>query len=89
MAEWLKIPGATEGRALDEVRGNLHEVVETHPGREDLEELRLAPSATILVTFEMDVSGAPGRGSLGTTAQAEATAAFETKPPASLPGGSV
>jgi predicted RNase H-like HicB family nuclease len=52
VAECLEIPVVTEGQTLDEVTRNLREAVELHLDGEDLAELGLAPSPSILVTFE-------------------------------------
>lgn len=54
VAECLEIPVVTQGKTLDEVTRNLREAVELHLEGEDLRELGLAPSPTILVTFEME-----------------------------------
>jgi len=54
VAECLEIPVVTQGETLDEVTANLREAVELHLDGEDLAELGLAPSPTILVTFELE-----------------------------------
>ena len=54
VAECLEIPVVTQGRTLDEVTRNLREAVELRLERADLAELRLAPSPSILVTFELE-----------------------------------
>jgi len=54
VAECLEIPVVTEGQTLDEVTHNLREAVELHLEGENLAELGLAPSPTILVTFELE-----------------------------------
>jgi predicted RNase H-like HicB family nuclease len=54
IAECLEIPVVTQGRTLDEVTRNLREAVELHLEGEDLVELGLAPSPSILVTFELE-----------------------------------
>jgi predicted RNase H-like HicB family nuclease len=59
VAECLEIPVVTQGKTLDEVTSNLREAVELHLDGEDLEELGLAPSPTIVVTFEMEAHPAP------------------------------
>jgi predicted RNase H-like HicB family nuclease len=53
--ECLEIPVVTQGTTLDEVTRNLREAVKLHLEGEDLAELGLAPSPSILVTFEDDV----------------------------------
>jgi len=53
-AECLGISVVTEGQTLDEVTRNLREAVELHLEGEDLAELGLVPSPTILVTFELE-----------------------------------
>lgn len=58
VAECLEIPVVTQGRTLDEVTSNLREAVALHLEGEDLAELGLAPSPTILVTYEMEASPA-------------------------------
>lgn len=58
VAECLKIPVVTQGRTLDEVTANLREAVSLHLEGEDMAELGLAPSPTILVTFEMEATPA-------------------------------
>jgi predicted RNase H-like HicB family nuclease len=55
VAECLEIPVVTQGKTLDEVTKNLREAVETHLEGEDLSEMGLVSSPTILVTFEMEV----------------------------------
>ncbi len=59
VAECLEIPVVTQGKTLDEVTRNLREAVALHLEGENLEELGLAPSPTILVTFEMEAHPAP------------------------------
>ena len=54
VAECLEIPVVTEGQTLDEVTRNLREAVDLHLEGENLAELGLAPSPTILVTFELE-----------------------------------
>ena len=54
IAECLEIPVVTQGRTLDEVTRNLREAVELHLEGEDLAELGLARSPSILVTFELE-----------------------------------
>lgn len=54
VAECLEIPVVTPGRTLDEVTRNLQEAVALHLEGEDLAELGLVPSPTILVTYEME-----------------------------------
>ncbi len=59
VAECLEIPVVTQGRTLDEVTYNLREAVGLHLEGEDLAGLGLAPSPTILVTFELEAHSAP------------------------------
>jgi predicted RNase H-like HicB family nuclease len=54
VAECLEIPVVTQGQTLDEVTRNLREAVELHLEGEDLAALGLAPSPSILVTFELE-----------------------------------
>ena len=54
VAECLEIPVVTQGQTLDEVTRNLREAVELHLEGEDLAELGLAPTPSILVTFELE-----------------------------------
>ena len=54
VAECVEIPVVTQGRTLDEVTANLREAVELHLEGEDLSQWGLAPSPTIVVTFELE-----------------------------------
>ena len=54
VAECLEIPVVTQGETLDAVTRNLREAVELHLEGEDLAELGLVASPTILVTFELE-----------------------------------
>lgn len=54
VAECLEIPVVTQGQTLDEVTRNLREAVELHLEGEDPRKLGLAPSPTIVVTFELE-----------------------------------
>ncbi len=54
VAECPEIPVVTQGKNLDEVARNLREAVGLHLEGEDLAELGLAPSPSILVTFELE-----------------------------------
>lgn len=58
VAECVEIPVVTQGRTLDEVTCNLQEAVALHLEGEDLTDLGLAPSPTILVTYEMEAHSA-------------------------------
>ena len=58
VAECLEIPVVTQGGTLDEVARNLREAVTLHLEGEDLTELGLASSPSILVTYEMETSPA-------------------------------
>ena len=51
VAECVEIPVVTQGETLDDVTRNLREAVELHLEGESLEDLGLAASPTILVTF--------------------------------------
>ena len=51
VAECVEIPVVTQGETLDDVTRNLREAVELHLEVESLEDLGLAASPTILVTF--------------------------------------
>ncbi len=54
VAECLEIPVVTQGATLDEVSANLREAVALHLEGEDLAKLGLAPSPSIIVTFELE-----------------------------------
>ena len=54
VAECVEIPVVTEGATLDEVSANLREAVSLHLEGEDLRELGLAPSPSIVVTLELE-----------------------------------
>ena len=54
VAECVEIPVVTQGATLDEVTANLREAVELHLEGEDLAQLGLAPSPTIVVTLELE-----------------------------------
>ena len=58
VAECFEIPVVTQGRNLDEAVRNLREAVELHLEGEDLAELGLAASPSILVTFELEAQPA-------------------------------
>jgi predicted RNase H-like HicB family nuclease len=58
VAECLEIPVVTQGATLDETAANLREAVALHLEGETLAELGLAPSPSILVTFELETSPA-------------------------------
>ncbi len=58
VAECVEVPVVTQGETLDQVTANLREAVELHLEGEDLAELGLAPSPTILVTFELEANPA-------------------------------
>jgi predicted RNase H-like HicB family nuclease len=65
VAECVEIPVVTQGGTLDEVTRNLREAVELHLEGEDLAELGLAPSPSILVTFELEAHPATALTALG------------------------
>ncbi len=54
VAECLEIPVVTQGATLDEVTANLREAVALHLEGQNLAELGLASSPTIIVTFELE-----------------------------------
>ena len=58
VAECFEIPVVTQGRNLDEAVRNLRQAVELHLEGEDLAELGLAASPSILVTFELEAQPA-------------------------------
>lgn len=59
VAECLEIPVVTQGATLDEVSANLREAVALHLEGENLAAMGLAPSPSIIVTFELESSPAP------------------------------
>ena len=59
VAECLEVPVITQGVTLDEVSANLREAVALHLEGENLAELGLAASPSIIVTFELETSPAP------------------------------
>ena len=59
VAECLEVPVITQGATLDEVSANLREAVALHLEGENLAELGLAASPSIIVTFELEASPAP------------------------------
>lgn len=59
VAECLEIPVVTQGATLDEVSANLREAVALHLEGENIAEMGLAPSPSIIVTFELEASPAP------------------------------
>ena len=54
VAECVEIPVVSQGATLDEVSANLREAVSLHLEGEDLTELGLAPSPSIVVTLELE-----------------------------------
>ena len=54
VAECVEIPVVTQGKTLDETVGNLREAVALHLEGEDLTELGLAASPTVVITFEVE-----------------------------------
>lgn len=54
VAECVEIPVVTQGRTLDETVANLQEAVTLHLEGEDLAELGLAPSPTLVITLEVE-----------------------------------
>ena len=59
VAECLEVPVITQGATLDEVSANLREAVALHLEGENLAELVLAASPSVIVTFELEASTAP------------------------------
>ena len=59
VAECLEIAVVTQGATLDEVSANLREAVSLHLEGENLSELGLAPSPSIIVTLELEAFPAP------------------------------
>lgn len=59
VAECVEIPVITQGATLDEVSANLREAVGLHLEGEDLTKMGLAPSPSIIVTFELESTPAP------------------------------
>ena len=60
VAECLEIPVVTQGTTLDEVSANLREAVALHLDGENLAELGLVASPSIIVTLELEAFPAPG-----------------------------
>ncbi len=56
MAECVEIPVVTQGKTLDETVANLQEAVALHLEGEKLADLGLAPSPTLVVTFEVELA---------------------------------
>lgn len=54
VAECLNLGVVTQGKTLDETVRNLQEAVALHLEGEDLAEFDLAPSPTLMVTFELE-----------------------------------
>jgi len=54
VAECLEIPVVTQGKTIDETAENLKEAVALHLEGEDLEQLGLASSPTLLITMELE-----------------------------------
>lgn len=54
VAECVEIPVVTQGATLNEASANLREAVSLHLEGEDLRELGLAPSPSIVVTLELE-----------------------------------
>jgi len=54
VAECLEIGVVTQGETVDETLSNLSEAVALHLEGEDLAQLGLAPSPTILLTMELE-----------------------------------
>jgi predicted RNase H-like HicB family nuclease len=56
VAECLEVPVVTQGKTLDDTIANLQEAVALHLEDEDLEELGLALSPTIIITMELNLT---------------------------------
>ena len=54
VAECLEISVVTQGATLDDTVANLREAVALHLDGEDLAELGLAPSPTVVITMELE-----------------------------------
>lgn len=54
VAECLEVPVVTQGATLDETVANLSEAIELHLEGEDLDQLGLCSSPTVVVTMELD-----------------------------------
>lgn len=54
VAECVEIPVVTQGATLDETIANLREAVDLHLEGEDLAEMGLAASPTVVVTMELE-----------------------------------
>jgi predicted RNase H-like HicB family nuclease len=54
VAECLEISVITQGKTLDEALTNLKEAVALHLEGEDLEQLGLVPSPTLIITMELE-----------------------------------
>ena len=55
VGECLDLPIVTQGRTLDEVAGNLREAIDFHLEDEDPADFDLAPHASILASFELQI----------------------------------
>jgi predicted RNase H-like HicB family nuclease len=58
VAACLNISAITQGKTLDETFANLQEVVAVHLEGQNLAELGLAPDPVIIVTMELEPTGA-------------------------------
>lgn len=54
VAECLDLPVVTQARTLDELAGNIREAISLHLEGEDMAELGLAESPTILASMELE-----------------------------------
>jgi predicted RNase H-like HicB family nuclease len=54
VAECVELPIVTQGATVDEVAANLREAVALHLEGQDLGEMGLASSSTVIVTFELE-----------------------------------
>lgn len=54
VAECLDLPVVTQAPTLDELARNIQEAIALHLEGENLADLGLAPSPTILASFELD-----------------------------------
>lgn len=54
VAECLDLPVVTQARTLDELAGNIREAISLHLEGEDMAELGLSESPTILASMELE-----------------------------------
>lgn len=56
VAEGVDLPVVTQAKTLDELTKNIQEVIELYLEGEDLAELDIAPSPSILLNYELPTS---------------------------------